>query len=1166
MSFPHKSAVNRTGSVSSIALGAIHSQRAGNRTSSPATSIKIPPPPGGPPPQDPTAFSALGFGGPSDWEHFGGVGEIDDEEMFGVKKEVETGKGKEESVELPAHVPSPPPSPPSQPQGLNVSGGRRDTYQPTPPPGLNSGPPPQPQGFVMGEGVVQPTSQSPQTSQGQFPVPQRPISQFGVQQHNSRESSRHGTPNHHQEQYQPPPNQSTPAQHHGQYQPPPNQHGFAVQNNSQGNSRHGTPAQQQSRLPPSSGNTIVMDNGGWAPQNVQGQQRQQTPSQQNAIQHPPTQWGTQGQQQQPQHPAQLRAQEHTPTEHSGWAQQDQHQDQSLNLAAELRAKDEAFERLKHDAEKEKADLHIVMDRIRADAQREQKTLNTELERLKGVSAELEKLRSDLENAKAHAASIETGLNQQIEVLKVAGVKEKTTFEAVNKEKVSTIERLKEDAEGKDDAIKERDATIADLKRQLETEKSKPAPQPIELPQPTPGDLIPDIDPWYAGSLERYIGMLRGEAGAQQIEDKIGIFTNFLRAESGIRGLEYYSAPPPPVTTLAFAPPAAEVSIGSSREAWDSSAGKQDLKVQVPQQQPPQDDFQYSPGGRPLLQHKSMPSTDSVKGDHPITFVSQPEQLPPISTAHEPQRQAPILTPTSSTDEKGPVQSPPDESIGQYRAFVPPAISQSESANFLHRQSISFTQPAFVAPLHTAKPSKGHDEIFFSVPHEQQQSPNAKLISRPTTSASVGTDIPLPAPLSFTPAPLSVNSQAAVPSSKNIPAHVLNEILPAQIVPATPHPRLEGLWKNSAALPSDFAYITAITADYDKSAILTRKKNDAARHKREEESEEHNDQLFNDNEISYADIGNLEDEFKEKERELKAQEDREEYKMYVEQVFDKVYDRLQGEIKGLMDIYIEAENFLQISVSGVKVIGGNSDVPSTYEALQLLKDLHEKLELRHEKVAQAVAERDKRYKRTEVQPLYAKGDIRMMRTVERHFENAEKQAAARSKDEHAHRIGELVRVVEEVVIAAVGSEQDEADHILDAAKTVAKNDPDRNGELLKRARDTLLAIKKSSVDLLTLFNTLEISHNSSQLEAELAQVKAQQTVDPNQIQELETEMANSETQMKEEFKRRVGVLEQDKGEIEALVKEPLTGEQKEAKEKERRLKMALEEAKRRNGQM
>jgi hypothetical protein len=1166
MSFPPKSAVNRTGSVSSIALGAIHSQRAGNRTASPATSIKIPPPPGGPPGQDPTAFSALGFGGPSDWEHFGGVDEIDDEELFGVKKEVETGKGKEESVELPAHVPSPPPSPPSQPQGLNVGGGRRDTYQPTPPPGLNSGPPPQPQGLMMGDVIVQPTTQSPQMSQGQFPVSQRPISQFGVRQHNSRESSRHGTPSHHHGHYQPPPNHPTPAQTHGQYQPPPSQQVFAVQNNSHGNSRHGTPAQQQSQPPPPSGDTIIMDNCGWAPQIRQGQQRQQTPSQQNVMQHPPRQWDTQEQQQQPQPPTPWGAQEQTPTQHSGWGRQDQHQDQSQNFATELRVKDEALERLKHDTEKEKADLHIVMNRIRADAQREQENLNTELERLKSVSAELERLRADLENAKTHAASIETELNQQIEVLKVAGVKEKITFEAVNKEKDSTIERLKEDAEGKDDVIKERDATIADLKRQLEVEKLKPAPQPIELPQPTPGDLIPDIDPWYAGSLERYIGMLRGEAGAQHIEDKIGVFTGFLRAESGIRGLEYYSAPPstqaPP-----FAP-ATEVPFGLSRGASNASVGKPDVNVQIPQRQPsPQDDFQYSPGGRPLLQQKSMPSTDNVQSQHPFAFVSQPEQLPRISTAHEPQRQAPILTPTSSTDDKGPMHSPPEESAGQYKAFVPPALSQSESVNSLHRQSISFTPPAFVAPLHTAKPSKGHDEIFFGAPHGQQQSPNANSTSRPATSASVGTDISLPAPLSFTPAPLSFNPQAgAVPSPKKSPAHVLNEILPRQIVPAAPHSRLEGLWKNSAALPSDFEYITSLTAEYDKTAILIRKRNDAARHKRQEESEEHNDQLFNDNEISYADIGDLEDEFKEKERELKAQEDREEYKTYVEQVFDKVYDRLQGEIKGLMDLYIEAENLLQISASGVKIIGGNSDVPSTHEALELLKDLHGKLELRHEKVAQAVAERDKRYKRTEIQPLYAKGEIQKMKAVERHFENAEKQAAARAKDERAHRIGELVRVVEEVVIAAVGSEQDEADHILNAAKTLAKNDADGNEELLTRAKDTLLAIKKSSIDLLTLFNALEISHNSSQLEAELAQVRAQPTVDPSQLQELETEMANSENQMKEEFKRRVGVLEHDRGEIEALVKEPLTGEQKEAKEKERRLKTALEEAKRRNGEM
>jgi hypothetical protein len=1165
MSFPPTSVANRTGSVSSIALGAIHSQRAGNRTSSPATSIKIPPPPGPPPAQDPTAFSALGFGGPSDWEHFGGIDEIDDEEMFGVKKEVETGKGKEESIELPAHVPSPPPSPPSQPQVLSAGGGHRDTYQPTPPPMGNVAPPAQSQGFVMGDVIVQPATQSPQMGQGQFAVPHRPISQ----QRNSRDNSRHGTPSQRQSLYQPPSGQGTPAQHQGQYQPPVNQQVFAVQNNSQENSRHGTPSQyqQQYQSPPPSGNAIIMDDGGWAAQSVQGQQRQQTPSQQHQIQPPTAQWGGQEQPHQHQPSPQWEAQEQTPTQGSGWGEKAQHQDQNLNLAAELQAKDEAFERLKIDSEKEKADLHVVMGRIRADAQREQAELHAELERLRNVSSELERLRVDLESAKTHAASVEAKLEEQIEAFKAAEVKQKATFEAVNKEKVSTIERLKEDAEGKDDAIRERDAKIADLKRQLEAEKSKPAPLPVEVPQPTPADLIPDIDPWYAGSLERYIGMLRGEASAQQVEDKIDVFTGFLRAESSIRGLEYYSAPPP-APTPAFVP-AAEESFGLSRGASNSSTRKPTVNTQVPHRQPsPEVDFQYSPGGRPLLQSKStMPSTDNVHGERSFGFEPQPERLPQISTAHESLRQAPILTPTSSTDDKGPMQSPPEESAGKYKAFVPPALSQSESVQSLHRQSTSFSPPAFVAPLHTAKPSQGHDEIFFGAPQGQQQSPPAKSTSRPATSASVESDISRPAPLSFTPAPLSFNSQAgAVPSPKQNPAQVLSGLLPKQVVPATRHPRLESLWKNSAAVPSDFAYITSLTAEYDKSAILTRKKNDSARQKRQEESEEHSNQLFNDNEISYADIGALEDEFKEKERGLKAREDREEYKMYVEQVFDKVYDGLQGEIRGLMDLYIEAESLLQTSVSGVKVISGTSDVPSTHEALELLKDLHAKLELRHEKVAQAVAERDKRYKRTEIQPLYAMGDIKKMKTVERHFENAERQATARAKDERAHRIGELVRVAEEVVIAAVGSEQDEADHILKAAKSIAQDEEEGNEELLKRARDTLLAIKHSSIELLSLFNALEISHNTAQLEAELAQVKAQQTVDPKQIQELEAEMANSENQMKEEFKRRVGVLEQDRDQIEGLVKEPLTVEHREAKEKEKRLKMALEEAKRRNGQM
>ncbi|KAF2794031.1 hypothetical protein K505DRAFT_325025 [Melanomma pulvis-pyrius CBS 109.77] len=1136
MSFSQSNA-GRTGSVSSIALGAIHSQRAGNRTSSPA-SIKAPVPP---PTTETKAFSALGFGGPSDWEHFGDGEEIDDEEIFGVKKdEKKTETAHSDSVELPAHVPSPPPTqaewptPPAQPAPLNLT--RRDTYQPTPPPDITA-PPAQPQAFVMGDAIVAPAvTQSPQP--GQFSQPPPP-NQQGFPMHNSRGSSRHGTP----------------AQHQQQYQPPPNQQGFAM-HNSRGSSRHGTPSQlqQQYQPPPPAGNTFIADDGGWAAQSNASQGRQQTPAQQYPQQAPPAAWG---------------AAEQTPTQTSGWGGQAQNQ----NFAAELQAKDEAFERFRADAERESADLRAEIDKLRSDAEREKAELRSELERLKDLPAEIERLKVEAENAKTHAASEKNVLSEQIEEMKVAAAQAKDNSEAVNKEKVSMIEWLKEDAEGKDDAIKEKDVMIADLKQQLEVEK---ASKPIELPQPTPRDLIPDIDPWYAGSLERYISMLRSEAGEQQVDDKINVFTGFLRAESSIRGLEYYSAPPPAPPMQDAAHNTGQEPFGLSRGASNASIKKPNVNVQVPQRQPsPEDEFQYSPGGRPLLQRKpTMPSTESVSREQSFGqsfgFSSGPEQLPQISTANEfPQKPATILTPTSSTDEgfnKGPIQSPPEETAGQYKAFVPQEVTQNDSVKSLHRQSMSFTPPAYVAPLHGSKSSKGHDEIFFGAPNQQ---PSSKPSSRPTTSASAASDVPLPAPLSFTPAPLSFNAQpsAAAASPKKNPAQILNEILPAQIVPPQPHTRLEGLWKKSSAIPSDFAYINDLTVAWEKNAALARKKNDAARRKRQEESEEHTDQLFNDNEISYADIGDLEDEFKEKERELKAQEDRVEYKTYVEEVFDKVYDGLQAEIKSLMDLYIESENLLQTSVSGVKTMDGKSDAPSTHEALELLKTLHAQIETRHDKVAQAVAERDKRYKRTEIQPLYAAGNIAKMKNVEKHFDNAEKQAALRAKGERSERIGELVHVVEDVVIAAVGFEQDEADHILNAARALAQDNADESHTaLLTRARDTLLAIKASSIALLGLFNALEVELNTAVLEAEIAQAKAAQgAVDPARILELEKRMEEGEKEMKLEFERRVGVLEADRKDVEALVKGGVSAEEREKSERERRLKAALEEAKRRNGQ-
>ncbi|ORY16310.1 hypothetical protein BCR34DRAFT_557623 [Clohesyomyces aquaticus] len=1098
--------LGRTGSVSSIAMGALRNQSRFATGSVPPAAPTPPPAPK----TNPSAFaaSALGTGGPSDWEHFGaGDDEIDDEEIFGAKNGQKDEPAQLDSVELPSH-PSPPstvhewPTPPPQPAPLNIGIQRRDTYQPTPPPQPGSVPAQQPsqppqQDFVMDKAIiVADTRASPSPANAS----------------------------------QPPPTQQNFVMNDGGWVPP----------------KQSTPQQQQPHQPPPHATTgFVMDDGsGWATQSTPAEPRQQTPVHQHSQQPPPANtgfvmddggWG---------------ATQQTPTQARGeWGSQPQQQNE--NHTAELKAKDEAYERLRADNERELARLHNQVDT--------QKLL-------------FETLQTQTESEKS-------ALNKQIQDLNSKAEQASKDSAAMSREKDITIERLKEDLEGKEDTIEERDATIAQLKQQLEAEKQK------EAPKPTPADLIPDINPWYAGSLERYIAMLRSEAEKPNVDDKIKVFTGFLAAESNVRGLDYYSAPPP-APAPAPAPVSEPLPLQTAVEpevmvfhGGPSSPVKEKPIMQVHTQQEVavDDDEGYSPGGRPKsLQRKStLKSNESVLAGQSFVMGGGSDHLPqrPDSGASyragnrasvfglpsEPSSQATtILTPTSSVGgdvNKTPIQSPPDESSQpQYEPYRPPTTTTSGD-NSLHRQSVSCVpSSSFPGPT----PTSGHNNEEFFFPSEPISNPT----TRPTTGMS--SDVPVPAPLKLSPAAVT---------SKKSPIDIVADLLPKQPLPTKPSSRLEEIRKAALALPSDFSYITELAGTWEKTAAQTRAKNDAARRVRQEESEAKTDELFNDNEISYADIGAIEDEFKEKERGLKAQEDRDEYKGFVENVFDKVYDGLQEQIKQLMEAYMLVEALLQDSVTGVsghdaQSTGADEDMPSTKDCLEVLKELHGLVELRHEKVVAAVADRDRRYKRTEVQPLYAAGNISKMKTVERHFENAERQAVLRARSEKAERVGELVRVTEECVVAAVEGLQSRGDRILDAVRVIEDkvSDPE-DLKTLERARESLLDGKKKSKELLTAFNELECELNTAVLEAEIAQAKAED-LGPERVKQLERDLAEGEKKLKEEFARRTGVLERDGEEVGKLfdglgVKIEMK-QLSEQEEREQRMKAALEEAKKRNG--
>ncbi|KAF2810241.1 uncharacterized protein BDZ99DRAFT_462838 [Mytilinidion resinicola] len=576
----------------------------------------------------------------------------------------------------------------------------------------------------------------------------------------------------------------------------------------------------------------------------------------------------------------------------------------------------------------------------------------------------------------------------------------------------------------------------------------------------------------------------------------------------------------------------------------------------------------------------------------------------------------MLTPTSSTgDEFSKAMQTPEQPMEppqqlpllqqqpqpQYKPYSPGEniVSSATAAiqdHSIHRQSLSYTDHrqsmSFgVAPLQVSR-NKG-DEIFFNEP--QQPEPSSKPSSRPITSSSHDESfsdhaIDVPAPLNLSGAPSTTASTpgptpAPVPTSSSGLA-TLSSLLPKSLSPPSSHPAITNLQNLLSSHPADFTFLTSLTTTYESAATKLRGTLDRERRARQEESEARTDQLFNDNEISYADIGSLEDDFKAEEARRKAKEDREEYARFVEGVFDKGYEQLQEGVRGLMGGLGECEKLLETSVAGIEAletrdVAAASPPPPTLMVIEVLRKFYEAVELRHERITQLVAERDRRYKKTEITPLYAAGNIAKMKSVERHFENAERQAVLRAKSERADRVADLVREIEEAVVRSVGANQGVRDEIVAVLGKISPNEVQaENGVAVVRLADQVLkALEQSSKDLMTTFNEVELVLNGAVIEAEIAAAKAENLgaeKEKPRVAGLEQEFKEGEERLKGELVRRLGVLEEDLREGEALIKDRLAGAgtqggtpgaappSNEEAVKAARLKAALEEAKRRNG--
>jgi hypothetical protein len=341
-------------------------------------------------------------------------------------------------------------------------------------------------------------------------------------------------------------------------------------------------------------------------------------------------------------------------------------------------------------------------------------------------------------------------------------------------------------------------------------------------------------------------------------------------------------------------------------------------------------------------------------------------------------------------------------------------------------------------------------------------------------------------------------------------------------------------------------------------------------------EQRSNELFDAGEIGYEDIAVLEEKAQAEERDRDASEEKEEYERYAKEVFEVVFGRLQDEVGKVMQLEGEAMAIVEDFVTESRTVDVERHA-HIVDAIGVLLAVHRALEQRHDKVAEAVRERDRSYKRMQTKPLYAKGDIAEMKKLEKHFELNERKTEVRIKLEKVERCKVVWTTVERAVTRSTKQNEEYVDEVLsdieevrDDKNTIEKSEEmvNKRKKLLMDARDLLRGLSTNAAQLMLHFERVEMDLNDCEYEISVASAKLKGE-GPEILQNLKKEKATEDVQLREESRKRLTHIEEDLRDAEALINNILGTREVNAPpvneeiEKKARLDAALREAKRRN---
>lgn len=554
----------------------------------------------------------------------------------------------------------------------------------------------------------------------------------------------------------------------------------------------------------------------------------------------------------------------------------------------------------------------------------------------------------------------------------------------------------------------------------------------------------DLDSWAKASLSRYITMLHEEARASTDLEKLDLFKAFSRKEWKLRAVLYGAEDVPGedlltvqkdvaiqrAHTLDFRRPSSKALPALPSDA-DRPQYKEDherhpsasLKSPAPtmarlvttadegrrihfsgedfptavniisthKQQDAEEETteSYSPGGRPIRAQANDLSESSTKS------------LPDTSSRHGMRR-------STATHESKPAYTPfrysqgyvddADQPLDRRASFRPYAALKLEPVE--DHAGTDFR-------LHAENPRSS------SLPPNASSNPHGRLLEKTASSDEQTTG---PKPRSS-----DMGSSWSLPTDQEQPPLDLRRFEKADfdpliaVLPLSGHipqgaVELADFQRDMSAVADDFGFIHQHVVAWDTKTKKIRAEHDQGRQSRQTESEQRIDALFNDDEIGYGDISELEEEFKRAEAARKIGEDRAEYSTFVEEVFNVVWTRLHFEIDQLTPLYDEYTSLAHETLAGKEMFEAKEGQYALAPTMSSLLTIHQKLEIRHQKAFEAVLERDRRLKKTEVTPWYTLGNVAKVKQLEKQFDDAEKKAIVeycKQRDDRANRLMDVL---------------------------------------------------------------------------------------------------------------------------------------------------------------